>query len=448
MIDISQSEEIFSVSRLNREVRFILEGSFPMIWVEGEISNLAIPNSGHWYFGLKDENSQVRGAMFRMHNRRLNFIPKDGMQVMIKARVSLYEGRGEFQLIAEHMEEVGEGKLRKAFEALKKRLLDEGLFDAAHKKSFPAIPKSIGVITSPTGAAIRDILSVLKRRFPAVPVIIYPTLVQGDTAAPNIVKALRIANQRNECDVLILARGGGSLEDLWPFNEEIVARAIFHSIIPIMSGVGHEIDFTIADFVADVRAPTPSAAAELITPDRDELLQLLTNHHTHITRLIIQKIRHHQQQISWMDKHLQQQHPKRRLHEQQQRLDLFEAALIRLQNKVITQRKSQLDTLQAKIAGLTPIHKITTYLQQLKMAEQRLQNQVNRHLQDQQQHIANLAGKLDALSPLATLYRGYAIVSKDEVVLRDTTGVKPGDKINVQLTKGSLDCSVDTVVTS
>src|SRR3990167_11367189 len=257
--------EVYTVSRLNNEVKFILEDRFPWVWVEGEISNFAAPHSGHWYFSLKDNTAQVRCAMFRGQQRKLIFTPKDGMHVLINARVSLYENRGEFQLIAESMEERGEGKLRRAFEMLKKKLETAGLFDPLHKKKLPSFPKQIGIITSETGAAIADILTILKRRFPSIPIIVYPTLVQGTLAAPSIVKALKTANRRNECDVIILARGGGSLEDLWAFNEEIVAYAIFESDIPIISGVGHEIDFTIADFVADVRAPTPSAAAEMIT---------------------------------------------------------------------------------------------------------------------------------------------------------------------------------------
>jgi len=442
-IDISQSQEVFTVSRLNREVRFILEGSFPILWVEGEISNFATPNSGHWYFSIKDANAQVRCAMFRPQNRKLGFIPKDGMHIILKARVSLYEGRGDFQLLADHMEEVGEGKLRQAFEALKKRLLDAGLFDLAHKKTFPVIPQSIGVITSPTGAAVRDILSVLKRRFPCAPVIIYPTLVQGDAAAPNIVNAIRTANHRDECDVLILTRGGGSLEDLWPFNEEAVAHAIYQSSIPIISGVGHEIDFTIADFVADQRAPTPSAAAELITPNSNELLQSLQYSQQRLVSQTQQKLQQIQQNLAWTSKHLQQQHPKRRLAEQNQRLDLYEAALIRLQNKLITEHQTHLNTLSAKLTGLTPAHPIRELCNRLNLQHQRAKNQMAMQLQYYQQQLGNIAAKLDGLSPLATLNRGYSITTKNQQILRHATQIKPGDKINVRLLQGDLDCTVD-----
>ncbi|MDR3477484.1 MAG: exodeoxyribonuclease VII large subunit [Gammaproteobacteria bacterium] len=442
-IDISQTQEIFTVSRLNREVRFMLEGTFPMLWVEGEISNFAAPHSGHWYFSLKDASAQVRCAMFKPNNRRLGFTPKDGMHVMLKARVSLYEGRGDFQLIGEHMEEVGEGKLRQAFDALKKRLSEAGLFDTAHKKPFPPIPTSLGVITSPTGAAIQDILSVLGRRFPSLPVIIYPTPVQGDTAAPHIVNAIRTANRRKECDVLILARGGGSLEDLWPFNEEIVANAIFKSEIPIISGVGHEVDFTIADFVADQRAPTPSAAAELVTPDSDELSISLERSEQRLARQIQHKIRQFQQTLTWTNKHLQQQHPKRRLAEQTQRLDLYELTLARLQKKLLTQHQATLATLKVQLAGLKPTHLIREIHNQLSLQQQSLSNIMQRRQQQEQQQLASLAAKLDGLSPLSTLKRGYSITTKNHEVLRSANQTQAGDKIHITLMEGSLDCTVN-----
>lgn len=266
--DLIPNREVFTVSQLNDEVRALLENQFPLIWVEGEISNLARPASGHLYFSLKDDAAQVRCAMFKMRNRLLDFQPENGQQVLLRTRVSLYPARGEFQLIVEHMEAAGDGALRRQFELLKRRLSEEGLFDPESKLPLPMVPERLGVITSPTGAAIRDILSVLKRRFPGIPVLIYPVPVQGAEAPAAIVKALRTAAARHECDLLIMARGGGSLEDLWAFNDEAVARAMHACPIPIVSGIGHEIDFTIADFVADQRAPTPSAAAELVSPGK------------------------------------------------------------------------------------------------------------------------------------------------------------------------------------
>ena len=445
---LQQTGEIYSVSQLNREVKYLLEGSFPSIWVEGEISNFAAPGSGHWYFSLKDSHAQVKCAMFKPHNRQLGFQVKDGMQVLIKARVSLYEGRGDFQLIVEFLEEAGEGKLRKAFEALKKRLSEAGLFDSAHKKPLPAIPRCIGIITSPTGAAIRDILHILKRRFPCVPVVIYPTLVQGDSAAPTIVQAIQLANSRKESDVLILARGGGSLEDLWPFNEEIVAHAIYKSEIPIVTGVGHEVDFTIADFVSDLRAPTPSAAAELTTPDKQELLNSLRQDNQQLVRLTKQQMQRLQENLTWMFKHLQQQHPKRRLRERAQQIDLLEMGLIRLQTKLFNDMKIKLQNLQTELFHLNPLHSIREIKHQLSLHSQFLNNYATQSLNQQQQTIAALAAKLDALSPLATLKRGFAIATcgKDNHILQSAKEISVGDKILVKLRDGSLDCIVEKVI--
>lgn len=444
-VDISQTQEIYTVSRLNREARLLLEENFLSLWVEGEISNFVAPQSGHWYFSLKDTTAQIRCAMFKPQNRRLTFTPQDGMHLLAKGRISLYEGRGDFQLLVEHLEDAGVGKLQKEFEALKKRLLEAGLFDAGHKKILPVMPHCIGIITSPTGAAIRDILHVLNRRFPCASIIIYPTLVQGELAAANIVNALQIANQRKECDVIILARGGGSLEDLWPFNEERVAQVIYHSEIPIISGIGHEIDFTIADFVADMRAPTPSAAAELVTPDKDELLLSISQLKKHFIRLLQQKLQQFQQHLDWITKHLQQQHPKRRLTEQTQQLALSELTLFRLQLKLLSNTQATLQTYSAKFTGLTPHHCINDFQQQLNLQFQRLQNRITNALQQQQQFLVNAATKLDTLSPLATLKRGFAIatLAEKKTVLHSAKQVVPGDKIDVQLLEGSIVCLVE-----
>src|SRR5690554_997535 len=265
------NRDILSVSQLNRRAKQLLETHLPLLWVEGELSNVSQPSSGHWYFTLKDAQAQVRCAMFRNRNQLVRFIPQQGQQVLIRARVSLYEGRGDYQLIAEHLEESGAGALQRAFDELKLKLAAEGLFEQSCKQPLPSLPRHIAVITSPTGAAVRDILSVLKRRFPAIPVTVIPVAVQGKEAAPQIVKAIEQANRSGLFDVLVVGRGGGSLEDLWPFNEEIVARAIFASALPVVSAVGHEVDFTIADFVADLRAATPTAAAELLAPVEHEL---------------------------------------------------------------------------------------------------------------------------------------------------------------------------------
>jgi exodeoxyribonuclease VII large subunit len=439
-------QDIYTVSRLNNEVRLLLEESFTTVWVEGEISNFAAPGSGHWYFSLKDQSAQVRCAMFRGSQRNLGFTPKDGMHVLIRAKVSLYPNRGEYQLVADVMEERGEGKLRRAYELLKKKLEDAGLFDAARKKPLPAFPNCIGVVTSHTGAAIRDILTVLNRRFPCVPVIIYPTLVQGDTAAPAIVKAIQTANRRKECDVLIVARGGGSLEDLWPFNEEIVAHAIYQSEIVIISGVGHEVDFTIADYVADLRAPTPSAAAEMVTPDRSELLQKLAQQKQQVMRLLQNKLSATKQHIQWMEKHLFQQHPKRRLTEKMQRLDFLELTMVQLQNQLLSKWKTQIKTCEAKVQQLTPLHRIHQLQNQIHFYEQRLSALISAELARKQTSLANAAATLDALSPLATLQRGYAIATtKERGIIRDAGEVKKGDKVDVRVLRGTVCCVVERV---
>jgi exodeoxyribonuclease VII large subunit len=436
---------IYTVSQLNNDAKIMLEDTFSNIWVEGEISNFAAPASGHWYFSLKDQLAQVKCAMFRTNQRKLGFTPKDGMHILVKARVSLYTARGDYQLIAECMEERGEGKLRKAYELLKNKLEAAGLFAVENKKEIPLYPKCIGVVTSSTGAAIRDILTVLKRRHPSVPVIIYPSLVQGTTAASTIAQAIEIANRRQECDVLIVARGGGSLEDLWPFNEEIVAHAIFKSVIPIINAVGHEVDFTIADFVADLRAPTPSAAAELATPDMQEMVESLYQLKKQLYRLLKSKLQQSSQQLEWMQKHLAQQHPKRRLTEKMQQLDFLELTLTQHLSRKINQLQTKLQNAAATLQRATPAKKIARVDNQMQLIQQRLINLMNKQVNLKTDMLGQGAATLDALSPLATLKRGYAIAtSKDGHIIHDSTAVKIGDKVQVRLHRGKLGCVVES----
>ena len=346
------NRRIYSVSRLNYEARDLLEMEFPAVWVEGEISNLARPASGHIYFSLKDERCQVRAAMFKNRNRVLDFTPENGTQVLVRARVSLYPNRGDFQLIVESMEESGEGALRRAFEALKKKLDAEGLFAPEHKRELPWLPRSIGVITSPTGAALRDIRSVLKRRFPSIPLTVYPVPVQGQGAAERIARMIDTAVQRNECDVLILSRGGGSLEDLWAFNEEVVARAMYTAELPIVTGVGHEIDFSIADFVADQRAPTPSAAAELVTPDRAELAQRVNSLDNRQRALIATALKRRQERSTWLRSRLV--HPRKHLETLAQRADILALRLQRATNTRISTVRTEVNTLNADLRRHDP----------------------------------------------------------------------------------------------
>lgn len=440
----TQQRDIYTISRLNHEVHGILETSFPLIWVEGEISNIARPSSGHLYFSLKDENAQVRCAMFRARNKTTRCNPDNGMQVVVRARVSLYEPRGDYQLIVEQMEESGNGALQRAFELLKQRLSTEGLFDPAHKTPLPSVPRQIGIITSPTGAAIRDILHVLKRRFPALPVLIYPIPVQGTDAAPEIARMIRLAARRDECDVLIIARGGGSLEDLWAFNDEQVARAIFECPIPMVSGIGHEIDFTIADFTADVRAPTPSAAAELVSPDMSDWLSSLEQKHkrlvSHLNILLNQKKQH----LVWLLKRIQHQHPGQRILQRSQRLDELEQRLHRGIRSLLRNKQAGLGEVSAHLLRATPRHRIERLQSQRQHLTHRLMTSFKHLLDNRRQQLTALGRTLDSVSPLATLGRGYAIVRhvSDGRVIRSYKDAALGEEVEARLATGSLICNV------
>jgi exodeoxyribonuclease VII large subunit len=437
--------EIYTVSRLNREARAVLEGSFPLLWVEGELSNIARPRSGHVYFSLKDEFAQVRCAMFRMRAMNLNFSPKDGMQVVARVRVGLYEPRGDYQLVVDHMEESGDGALRRAFEALKARLDKEGLFEESRKRPLPVMPRRIGVITSPSGAAIRDILTVLRRRFPAIEVVIYPVAVQGEGAANDIAAMINLAGRRNECDVLIVGRGGGSLEDLWAFNEEVVARAIHDSPLPVVSAVGHEVDITISDLVADVRAPTPSAAAELLSPDRAEWQQRLQRLENRLQQLIQQQLRQHRQQLHWLRQRLK--HPGRRLQDNAQRLDELEMRLSQAQRHLMRHKQARLETLVARLERHNPASRLAQLQQHRADLSRRLHQSMQHRLRLLQQKLAAQARALETVSPLATLNRGYAIVTaaEDGKVLHQSNEVTVGDTIHARLHQGGLLCRVEEV---
>lgn len=441
--------DIYTVTRLNTEARFVLESGFPpTIWVEGELSNLARPSSGHMYFSLKDSTAQVRCAMFRTSNTRLSFTPSDGLHVLVRARVSLYEGRGEFQLIAEHMEAAGDGLLRRAFEVLKAKLAQEGLFDEAHKKALPPWPRSVGVITSPTGAAIRDIITTLKRRFPALPVVIYPTPVQGEDAPVKIVAAIETAVRRAECDVLIVARGGGSLEDLWCFNDERVARALYACPIPTITGIGHEVDFTIADFVADRRAPTPTAAAELVTPDHAQIQLRLTETTQRLNRRMDQILSQARQRYDWCLHRLKQQHPQQRLLQRSQQVDQLELRLRRAIQGRMQGYVARLEQLQAHLRRHAPDERLRSFRLQQAQLQTRLQRAVNQILTRRADRLAFLGQKLNLVSPLATLDRGYALVTEHTSgkILRRATDVSPGTRITARLAHGELQCTVVDVV--
>src|SRR5580700_4686886 len=350
--------DIYSVSRLNREVRVLLERGFGSLWLEAEISNFARPSSGHWYFSLKDAAAQVRCAMFRQRNMLCAFIAKDGQKVLVRARIGLYEPRGEYQLIVDHMEDAGLGALKRQFEELSAKLEREGLFAADRKRPLPGLPRRIGIITSPTGAAVRDILHVLARRFPAAAVLIYPVPVQGAQAAGEIVAALELAGRRAECDVLILARGGGSLEDLWAFNDERLARAIVASPIPVITGIGHEIDFTIADFAADVRAPTPSAAAELVVPDAAEWFDAFARIAHRLQRGLLRRLEAQRERLRWLVGRAAFVSPSARLSQQTQRLDDLEQRMFRAQRQILAVRRSALGERRSRLWQVSPVTRL------------------------------------------------------------------------------------------
>lgn len=438
--------EIFTISRLNREARFLLERALGAVWLEGEISNLSRPGSGHWYFSLKDEAAQVRCAMFRQRNLLVRFPVRDGMQVLARGRVSLYEARGEFQIVIDHLEEAGEGALRRRFEELKQKLQAEGLFDERHKRPLPTLPRRIGVVTSPTGAAIRDILHVLARRFPAIPVLIYPVAVQGEAAPREIAQAIRLAAARAECDVLIVARGGGSLEDLWAFNDEGVARAIFDCPIPVVSGVGHEVDVTIADFVADLRAPTPSGAAERVVPDRLEWQRRIEVHGQRVLRAMRRRLLESRTQLNAQQKALDRNHPGARLREHAQRLDELEGRLAFAMQTRLERARRRHAAAEALLARASPALRVAALGIRLDSARRALAAAGRACLGGPRARLDVALRTLHAVSPLATLERGYAIVTDaDGHVLQQAARVPVGTTIRARLAHGHLTARVTDV---
>ena len=396
MLDSANTPHIMSVSELNRLAKEVLEQSFPLFWVSGEISNFTRAASGHWYFSLKDQSAQVSCVMFRGRNSYLDWSPKEGDKVEARALVTLYEARGSFQLTIEFLQRAGAGALFEAFEKLKAQLQQEGLFNPAFKQGNPAHPKQIGIVTSPDAAALHDVLTTLRRRMPNIPVVIYPTPVQGKGAATQIANAINLANQRNECDVLIICRGGGSMEDLWQFNEEVVARAIANCKIPTISGVGHETDFTICDFVADVRAPTPTAAAELASPSREALLNKL-----------------------------------KQLGEQLKRNSLY----------LVQQREQLLDYIARRL--VSPTQQVALQTSQLEQLHYRLGLSIQQQLERQQRNLAQLAQNLHHLNPQAVLSRGYAFAqNKQGEIISNSRQIKAGDDISLTFDVGSAEATI------
>ncbi|ENJ1750896.1 exodeoxyribonuclease VII large subunit [Vibrio parahaemolyticus] len=437
------NQNIFTVSRLNAEVRLLLENEMGIVWLVGEISNFSAPVSGHWYLTLKDSRAQVKCAMFRGNNRRVTFKPANGNQVLVKARLSLYEPRGDYQLIIESMQPEGDGRLQQEFEELKMKLAAEGLFAQTNKLPLPEHPKRVGIITSKTGAALYDILDVLKRRDPSLPVVIYPTMVQGDDAAIQIAQAIGRANSRNECDVLIVGRGGGSLEDLWCFNNEILARTIAASQIPIISAVGHEVDMTIADFVADVRAPTPSAAAELVSRDNSHKDQSLVAKQHKLASAMRYYLAQQKQQSAQLLHRLERQHPSYQLQRQSQQLDELDMRLRRAMQRFIDTRQQAVERKHHCLQLNSPVKHLAQQKSRLERIEHKLLDAMDRKLLTMRHQLAIAAEKLDTVSPLATLKRGYSITQTEQgKVVTSADDVKTGDLLVTRLANGEIHSTV------
>ncbi len=454
MFATTENDNVYSVSTLNRSVANLLEHEFSWIWVEGEISNLAKPASGHIYFSLKDNAAQVSCAMFKGRTRALKFQPENGNQVLVRAKVSLYQPRGNYQLIIDKMEEAGDGALRRQFEALKIKLAGEGLFDEDNKQEIPELPECISIITSKSGAAIHDVLSVIARRFPSIPVKVFPVPVQGPEAAPAICNAIKLIDEAVSsgdfnCDVILLVRGGGSLEDLWSFNEEAVARAIYDCRVPVVSGVGHEIDVTIADYVADVRAATPTAAAETVTPDQSTWQQSFDWYQQRLQQLVTDKIERQQEKTHWLLRRLHQQHPETQLLRDQQRSAELIRRLLRTSQSMLNYRRNDLNALNAKLGAQNPALLLKQKRQTAKYLAARLQQTTLNLLTQKKSQLSNAARTMNAISPLQTLERGYSItLNKDGEAITSASQVTANDTIETRLHNGRIISQVSSCIES
>ena len=436
---------ILTVSELTQEIKNILDLKFSDIWIEGEISNLRIPPSGHIYFTLKDDFSQIRAVLFKMQARTLRFVLQDGLHVVCRGRVSVYERRGEYQLILEEVEPKGIGALQLAFLQLKDRLEKEGLFDPAHKKPIPMVPQTIGIVTSPTGAVIRDMLHIIHRRFENVHILLHPVRVQGEGASLEIAKAIEDFNKRMNVDVIIVGRGGGSLEDLWSFNEEIVVRAIYHSKIPIVSAVGHETDYTISDFVADLRAPTPSAAAELVVRDKREIKNTLHYLEERLENQILQTLQENRTNLSHLKKMLTD--PRKKIEEYFLRADDLVNRFRILTSWILKRKRERSLHLSERLSLQNPIQRVKNLRLAISEIGKRLGQTMRYSVEIQRQKVEGIFGKLGSLSPLSILQRGYSITRKfpSLQILRDAAHIREGDKVEVRLHKGTLLCGVEKV---
>ena len=439
---LDNTQEIISVSEINRRAKSILEENFPFVWIQGEVSNFFSAASGHWYFSLKDESSEIRCAMFANKSHRITFEPKDGDHLVLNGTLSIFEGRGQYQIIVEHIELAGEGALLKAFEELKKKLLTEGLFDDSLKKKLPSYPRSIAVVTSPDGAVIQDIINVLSRRSPYFNLIVVPTLVQGEKAAPLICEALNKASDLENIDLIILARGGGSIEDLWAFNNEEVARAIVNCPIPLVSAVGHETDFTISDFVADIRAPTPSIAAEIISQPYSELKETLEGYQSYLLKSVESQFDSQRTRITNLIKRIR--HPGDKLREIGQKVDYLETTLIQEMHQKVSLKKNQLNLTQLSLQQNSPQNKVKEAKVYLQNASKDLLKAFNLKIERKRKLLGELIATIEAVSPLSVLARGYSIISiePDRKILSSSNQVKIGQTISAVLNKGSIKAEV------
>jgi len=440
-------QHILQISELTKKVRFILESELNTVWLTGEVSNFIAASSGHWYLSLKDAKSQVKCAMFKGSNRRVRLStgasPSNGQQVLVRAKVSLYEPRGDFQLIIEHMEDAGTGLLRQQYEQLKNKLNVQGLFDLSQKKPLPSHINCVGIVTSPTGAAVKDILTVLKRRNPNIKAIIYPALVQSEYAQGDICHAIENANSRQECDVLIVGRGGGSLEDLWPFNEESVVHAIYQSDLPVISAVGHEVDTTLSDYVADLRAATPSAAAELVSSDSRELLNQVIMLKQRLLKAQQGKIDHLANKKSHLQHRLARVHPEQQLQIQQQKADELSLRLKQAMKRSMLQIQSKPTQLSQRLLQQSPAKIINLQQQHVGQSTHRIRQAMQNSLQNKSDNFVHLIEQLQLVSPLATIARGYSVTrNKNNGVITKVAQVDSNDEISVQLSDGKINARV------
>lgn len=434
----SNTRHIFTPTKLNRLAKTLLQAEIGLIWLSGEISNFTAAGSGHWYFTLKDNRAQIRAAMFKQANFRVATRPKEGDKVLIRASVSLYEPRGDYQLIVEHLELDGEGALKQEFELLKQQLEREGLFDASRKRPLPRKVSRIGVITSSSGAALHDVLSVLSRRAPDIEVIVYPSLVQGEQAPQSLRQALFVANQRQEVDVLLITRGGGSMEDLWAFNNAGLARDIASSAQIVVSAVGHEVDITICDFVADTRAPTPSAAAELISPEKAERLRQVVGLNERLEGAVLNRLRHMHTHYTSLNKRLSLLHPSKHLLQHAQRLDLLSERLTRATDRLLHDKLSTLKTIQARISRVSPNKQLVVAKERCNHLEKRMFELFSSVIETKREKLKQQVGLLNALSPLSTLTRGYTITLQNDRAVTHLSDIDKTQPITTRFQDGEL----------